>query len=82
MDTETITAEPYTARQCPDCNVWVYCDDGPFAENDRTKTVADWLHYRDEHMPADDAGKSVIGFPYFSYNDTAVTAVREHRAKD
>ena len=43
------TAEPYTARLCTICNEWVYVADGPFAENDRTKTLADTQHYKEVH---------------------------------
>jgi len=72
---ETITAEPYTARRCPDCEVWVYVADGPFAEGDRTKTLADADHYERHHQPAPVEG--AFGFPYFDWNTETVQAVRE-----
>lgn len=78
-----VLAQPYDARLCPECGVWVYTADGPFAEGDRTKTEADWLHWRDEHLTeADRISPSVIGFPFFTYNDGPVHAVKEHRELD
>lgn len=79
-----VLAQPYDARQCPECGVWVYTADGPFAENDRTKTEADWLHWRDEHGSGgdDEIAPGVIGFPFFRYNDEPVQAVKEHRELD
>ncbi len=74
----TITAEPYTTRRCPECETWVYVDDGPFAENDPTKTVADWLHWERLHLDEADRA-SAIGFPYFNFNETPVEATIEHR---
>lgn len=77
-----IAAEPWTARQCPTCGVWVYVADGPFAEDDPTKSLTDWFHWRDEHLPDEDRGAVAIGFPFFMYNDQPVDAVNEHRADD
>lgn len=75
----TIQAEPYTARQCTVCDVWVYIADGPFFEGDPTKSAADYLHWEAEHAtPAELAG-NVIGFPFFSFNDEIVTATKEDR---
>lgn len=80
---ETVFVGAWTARRCPDCNVWIYCDDGPFAEGDRTKTEADWLHYSRFHTPTVNPGgitgvngADVIGFPYFEWNEVPVIAVR------
>ena len=72
----TVRAEPYTARQCPECDTWVYVDDGPFAENDPTKTVADWRHWERLHLYEADQGDA-IGFPYFNFNETPVEAMIE-----
>lgn len=72
---DTIWAAPYNARQCPECKVWVYTAAGPFAEGDRSKTVADFNHWAENHMPEEDRGKTTIGFPYFGYNTRLVRAV-------
>lgn len=70
--TKTKTAKPFEARYCPECDAWIYTADGPFAEDDRTKTVADYIHWAVEHsldLPdADDF------FPFFDWNDKTVTA--------
>jgi hypothetical protein len=66
------TAAPYTARQCPVCKVWVYCADGPFAEGDRTKTLADWHHWEANHLDPAEATAMAIGFPMFMWNDGPV----------
>jgi hypothetical protein len=76
-----LMAQPYDARQCPKCKVWVFTAAGPFAEGDPTKTVADWLHWEAEHLDPAEADKPAIGFPFFSYNDEPVEAVHEGRAK-
>jgi hypothetical protein len=65
-------AEPYTARRCDICDTWIYCADGPFAEGDPTKTIADYDHWAAHHAtPAELAGP-VIGFPYMPWNDGPV----------
>lgn len=76
------TAPPYTARRCPVCGEWVYCADGPFAEGDPTKTVADWNHWEARHLdPATDTGPgSAVGFPFFDWNDEPVD-IEEPRSK-
>jgi hypothetical protein len=75
-----VYAEPYDARQCPICEVWVYTAAGPFAEgDDPTKTLADYLHWAAEHADPAELGASVVGFPYFGYNEVPVEAVAEHR---
>lgn len=71
---ETITAGPYEARQCPACQQWIYTAAGPFAEGDRTKTLADADHWEREHANPSDG--PVFGFPFFSFNEKAVEAVR------
>jgi len=77
---ETVTAPPYTAAQCPECKVWVLTSEGPFSEGDRTKSYADWLHWRDEHLDPTTADESRPQmFPYFFGNKETVTAVRERR---
>jgi hypothetical protein len=63
-------AGPYTSRQCPVCKVWVYCADGPFAENDRTKTLADWEHWEKHHAAS--APRDRLGFPFFPWNEASV----------
>jgi hypothetical protein len=77
---KTVWASPYNARQCPECKVWVYTADGPFAEGDRTKTVADANHWEREHPDAvsqevRDCG--MFSFPHFPYNTRIVEAVKE-----
>ena len=68
-------AEPYRARQCPACETWVFTDAEPFAENDRTKTQRDWLHWERYHLA--EAEPRSFGFPFFRYNTEAVDAVLE-----
>jgi hypothetical protein len=65
-------APPFTARQCPICKQWIYCANGPFAEDDPTKTLADWYHYDREHRPAGTGNEAVVGFPFFDWNDEPV----------
>lgn len=73
-----IVAEPYDAGQCPICKVWVYLAAGPFAEdNDPTKPLADYNHWAREHATPEELSGSVIGFPFFSYNEQSVEAVLE-----
>lgn len=74
VEAERVQAEPFTARRCPECGVWVYTDDGPFAEGDRTKTLADFEHWEREHE-----GKGTDFIPFFPYNEEPVEAVREAR---
>lgn len=74
-------AEPYTARECPECLLWIYCDDGPIAEGDRTKTLADLRHFEQEHgallsTRASASGASVTSYPYMRWNERVVEAVR------
>lgn len=79
---QTVTAQPYEARRCPECNVWVYTAAGPFAEGDRTKTLADILHAETEHDPergASTAGTVVTECAWFPYNEEPVQAVYEGR---
>jgi hypothetical protein len=75
----TIVARPYEACQCPECGEWVYAAAGPFAEGDRTKPLAAWLHWQRYHLTADEAAQTVIGFPYFRFNDQAIESVLEVR---
>lgn len=75
----TVTAQAYDARQCPICQTWVYTAAGPFAEGDATKTLADYEHWAAEHATAEELNQQAVGFPYFSFNDTPVLAVVEHR---
>lgn len=63
-------AGPYTSRQCPTCKVWVYCADGPFAEGDRTKTLADWEHWEKHHLAT--SVRDPLGFPFFPWNEASV----------
>ena len=76
-------AEPYMARQCPECKLWIFVDDGPFAENDRTKTLADVQHWEAEHVKPEDythvRGARVLGIPYMHWNEDTVEAVVEDR---
>jgi hypothetical protein len=72
----TVTAQPYEARQCPACRVWVFTAGGPFAEGDRTKTMADWLHWEANHLDPAEADKVAIGFPFFWWNTVPVEAVK------
>ena len=81
--TETITAEPYQARRCPECDKWIFTDAAPFSENDRTKTERDWVHWERFHedpatRESGPNGAVVIGFPFFTYNTEPVEAVYEH----
>ena len=69
----TIEAAPYTARRCDECDTWIYCADGPFAEGDPTKTLADAVHYEAVHGV--EPGP-VVSFPFMSWNDETVTAER------
>lgn len=63
----------YTARQCTVCSKWVYCADGPFAEGDRTKTLADVNHLNDEHGDVfKREGERVWSFPFMYWNDKAI----------
>lgn len=73
----TISAPPYTARQCPECKVWVYVDLAPFGEDDPTKSLRDCFHWEREHATDDEKGAAVFGFPFFTYNDATVEAVIE-----
>jgi hypothetical protein len=80
MPSKIISAAPYDAKQCPICQTWVYVARGPFAENDRSKPIADFEHYEREHATPADYSTSptsavVFGIPYFPYNDTRVNAV-------
>lgn len=77
IETRNVWAEPYDARQCPECETWVYTAAGPFAEGDRTKTMADWLHWERFHLEEHPTPATAIGFPFFDYNDTPVEAVLE-----
>lgn len=71
-----IVAGPYEARQCPICKVWVYTAAGPFGEDgDPTKTLADYLHWENEHSVGAEAAAAVVSFPFFDYNTTSVQAV-------
>jgi hypothetical protein len=72
-------AEPYTARQCPICKTWVYCADGPFAEDppDPTKTLADYDHWANFHADPALLNLPAVGFPYFDWNDEPVEAIKE-----
>ena len=72
-------AAPYTARQCPICKTWVYTADGPFAEDDETKTIADFDHWARLHADPAELNKAAIGFPFFTWNDQPVEAEREPR---
>jgi hypothetical protein len=77
----TVLAQPYDACQCPRCEAWIYVADGPFAEQDPTKEMATWLHWRDEHLTDEERTETrAIGFPLFDYNEQPVEAVREHRS--
>jgi hypothetical protein len=70
------TAQPYEARRCPECHLWIYTAAGPFAEGDPTKTEADWLHWQAEHLTEEDRlAPNAIGFPFFCYNDEPAEAV-------
>lgn len=71
----TILAGPYEARQCPICEVWIYTAGGPFAENDPTKTQADYYHWEAAHATAEQLNSAVVGFPYFPHNTEPVTAI-------
>lgn len=71
---EVIEAAPYEARQCPTCHEWVYTAAGPFFEDDPTKTGADYLHWEANHATPAELKGSVIGFPFFDYNDVPVMA--------
>lgn len=75
IETRTVWAEPYTARQCPECETWVYVADGPFAEGDPTKTLADTLHWERLHLEKSPA--TSFGRPYFYFNETPVEATLE-----
>lgn len=70
-------AQPYEARRCPECHLWIYTAAGPFAEGDPTKTEADWLHWEAEHLPEEETAREAlsIGFPFFPYNEEPVEAV-------
>ena len=67
------TAEPYTAQQCPVCEMWFYVMDGPFAEGgDRTKPYSDFLHFEEHHPELLQGDENVLGIPYCSWNDEPV----------
>lgn len=79
---EAVTAPPYTALQCPECHVWLYAGDGPWAEGgDRTKPIVDFMHYETAHADLYEAQVAAGGalchsIPYFHWNDETVKAVR------
>ena len=71
-------AEPYDARLCPVCETWIYVADGPFAEGDPTKPLADFNHWRREHATEEEKiPGATVTFPFFDYNDEPVEAVVE-----
>lgn len=72
------TAQPYEARRCPECHLWIYTAAGPFAEGDPTKAEADWLHWEAEHLAEAPPSASAFGFPFFTYNEEPVEAVTTH----
>lgn len=80
----TIVAQPYEARQCPECKLWVLVSRGPFAEGDSTKTLADANHWEAHHVPEGTDTSKVLGFPFFSFNAEPVVATWEQptRAAD
>ena len=74
----TKKAGPYQARHCDECDTWIYTDAAPFAENDRTKTLRDWLHYEKHHLAtAPLTPNGLIGFPAMRYNTEPVDAELE-----
>jgi hypothetical protein len=74
---DTVIAAPYDARRCPDCDTWIYTAAGPFAEDDPTKTMADFLHWSREHATEEERTATCVGFPFFDYNEAPVSALRE-----
>lgn len=77
----TVRAGPFEAGLCPECKQWIYFAGGPFAEGgDRTKPIADFLHFERHHKPdvqTGAMGTSVIGIPFFRRNDAPVLALVE-----
>lgn len=73
-----IQAGAYEARRCPDCGHWIFTGAGPFAEGDRTKTVAELNHYERFHAEqveqADGPMGSVGMFPFMRFNEAPVEA--------
>jgi hypothetical protein len=72
-----VDAKPYEAQLCPTCDTWIYTAAHPFAEDDPTKPLRDYLHHEREHMDPDDRDASRVGFPFFRYNTEPVRAVLE-----
>lgn len=80
MTTDTVVAGPYQARQCPECKVWIFTDLAPYAEDDPTKTLRDYLHWFAHHgqePEPDPNGVTVIDIPWFTHNSETVEAVIE-----
>jgi hypothetical protein len=74
----TVVAQPHDACQCPRCKVWIYVAAGPFADEDPTKEMATWLHWRDEHLTDEERRDQTraFAFPLFDYNEQPVEAIR------
>jgi len=70
-----IEAQPFEARQCPICKLWIFTAAGPFAEGDPTKTQADYYHWEAAHATAEQLNASPVAFPYFTFNKEPVTAM-------
>lgn len=66
----TIQAEPYTARQCPECEEWVYVAAGPF--NEEGKPYNEIIHYDSEHGGPTMSIGQMSAYPFMSYNEETV----------
>lgn len=77
---QTVIAEPYDARQCPFCKVWIFTAAGPFAEGDPTKTFAEILHIERQHPDLVEGEPGSFRLvPFCDYNEEPVEAIYEGR---
>jgi hypothetical protein len=60
-------AAPFTAKQCPECKVWIH--------HDPTSAITtDYIHWKIEHEATEP--EDCIGFPYFFWNEETVDAIQ------
>lgn len=65
-------AQPYQARKCPECSQWIHTGAGPFEGRDRTKTLADVMHWASNHVPPTGEGNRVMIVPLMPFNTEPV----------
>ena len=70
--TRIVTAQPFTARYCDECDTYIYVAGGPFADDDPTCTLADGIHWEIAHGL--DYPEYEIGIPFMFWNEKTVQA--------